>query len=107
MTDEQLKGWEQLTSKYNMALEHPNTLPYLEKQAGNRMWILQRDGDCFFPEAFTPRYLKENYYLTLDPDEQEREKKTGLRLTLIKEKDFIRQCLDALESMHKAVRTSP
>lgn len=105
VTDEQLKDWERLTSKH-LALEHPNALPYLKKRAGDKEWILKRDGDCFFPEAFTPRYLKENYHLTTDPEEQQRERELGLNLALIEE-DFISDCLAALKAVSQAAGTPP
>ena len=105
MPDEQLKNWERLTNKH-MALEHPNAIPYLKKRAGEKEWILRRDGDCFFPQAFTPRYLKENYYLTPLAEEQQRERELGLNLAFIEE-NFIPHCLEALKEVHRAAGTQP
>lgn len=118
VSDTDLESWKRLidsrpapenpmASPYLAPEQDPNVLPHLKRQAGKREWLLRRDGDCFFPEAFTPRYLKENYYLTMDQEEQQRERARGLRLTLIREKDFISNCLNALEALYKAAKTRP
>jgi len=100
-TDEQLKNWRQLTED-DLALEYPNALPYLKNRAGAKEWILKRDGDCFFPEAFTPRYLKENYRLTTRPEEKQKEPGLG-----VKPEAFITECLDALNGVYQAAGTHP
>ncbi len=41
-----------------------NTIPYLERLAGDDPYkraALQRDGDCYFLETFTPDHLKKDY----------------------------------------------
>ena len=103
VTEAQLKEWQYCTSG-ELARMPPETLPYLKDRAGKKEWILRRDGDCFFPEAFTERYLKENYRLTTLPEEQKKE--PGLRLIEEPEK-FLRQCLKSLDSVQQAVGTRP
>ncbi len=100
-TDEQLKNWRQLTEG-DLALEYPNALPYLKNRAGAKEWLLKRDGDCFFPEAFTPRYLKENYQLTTRPEEKQKEPGLG-----VKPEPFITECLDALNGVYLTAGTHP
>lgn len=103
VTEEQLKEWQYCTSGV-LARMPPEALPYLKDRAGKKEWILRRDGDLFFEEAFTERYLKENYRLTTLPEEQKKE--PGLRLIEEPEK-FLRQCLKSLDSVHQAVGTRP
>ena len=63
--------------------------------------MLRRDGDSYFPEAFTSRYLKENYGMTFDREEQ---KGSGL---VWKDKAFIQNCLNALKDLHRVVESQP
>lgn len=99
----QLQDWQQLTEG-GLALMPPGAIPYFERNqlAGDKKWILQRDGDCFFPEAFTPRYLKENYRITTQAEEKQRE--PDLRLM---PETFIPDCLAALEKVRRAAGADP
>jgi len=63
-----LGNWQKAT---NEQLELPEgakrAVPYLhrmvmnDRQLAERDWILQRDGDLYFPEMFVPRQLMQNY----------------------------------------------
>jgi CRISPR-associated protein Cmr2 len=65
---EAVEEWERFTS-YRGLREgaDPPSLPYLDNLAsgpGNaRRDLLRRDGDCYYPETFTPNRLEENYGL--------------------------------------------
>lgn len=61
-----------------------NAIPYLAQKAGENNWILQRDGDCYFRETFSPRRLEKDYGIT-SADEANRvaiEGKRGLEKLL-------------------------
>lgn len=61
VANDHLKKWRELTQE-DLAVMSPDAIPYLKAKAiRENEWILRRDGDCFFEEVFTPRYLKENY----------------------------------------------
>lgn len=63
----ELKNWEKLTDVDRMAQgANPDGLPYLAKRAGTQCELLWRDGDCFYPETYTPERLNENYGLAKD-----------------------------------------
>ncbi len=102
--DELLEKWKRLTGDEDhfLAMEHPNVFPCLNKKAGDKEWILRRDGDLFFEEAFTPRYMKENYRITARLEEKQNE--PGLRLV---KNTFILDCLDALKGVRQAAGTTP
>lgn len=101
-TDPMLKQWRQVTDN-GLSYENPSDIPYLKKLAEkrHRLWVLQRDGDCYFPETFTPRHLKECYGITFDPEET---KASGL---IWKSKTFTQGCLDALKGLHLTVKSQP
>ncbi len=66
--NEAVKAWKDLTSYDGLAKgADPRSLPYLEvlaAQSGDAYRdLLKRDGDCYFPETFTPQRLEENYGL--------------------------------------------
>jgi CRISPR-associated protein Cmr2 len=66
--NEAVKAWKDLTSYDGLAKgANPSSLPYLEAlaaQSGDAYRdLLKRDGDCYFPETFTPQRLEENYGL--------------------------------------------
>jgi CRISPR-associated protein Cmr2 len=101
-----LKQWDQITYPELSYSSYPNDIPYLqeferEKHEGKWSWLLLRDGDCYFPEAFTPCYLKENYGMIFDREEQ---KESNL---VLKDKAFIQSCLDALKDLRRAVGSQP
>ena len=58
-----LEQWEKQTEK--LAIKRPadaREVPFLQRKAkASRRWILQRDGDLYFPETFVPRQLEKNY----------------------------------------------
>lgn len=96
-----LHDWDVVTS-VELVTTVPKAIPYLKELAGKREWILFRDGDCYFPEAFAPRYLEENYRITANA--KEKEKKPYL---IVKDKDFIPNSLTALRELINAVGTHP
>jgi CRISPR-associated protein Cmr2 len=96
-----LHEWDVATS-FELETTVPKAVPFLKAHAGMREWILYRDGDCYFPEAFTPRYLEENYKITIN--EKDKEKKPYLYL---KDKDFIPNSLKALKELINAVGAHP
>lgn len=71
---EALEGWLTITGDYpalhNMS---PRTIPYLYERAGIYQEILKRDGDCYFPETFTPHRLEKDYGF-LDNKKEDRTK---------------------------------
>ncbi len=101
-----LENWKVATK--DLAEMPPGAISYLATKAKqiDYEWILERDGDCYFEEAYTSRYFEENYLITDNPEEQKREKERGLNLKL-KSKDFIPNCLQALGELLKAVGTRP
>src|SRR6266700_4821903 len=99
--DSILREWDETTS-FELATTVPKAIPYLQKHAGDREWLLYRDGDCYFPEAFTPRYLEENYKITVN--EKDKEKKPYLSL---KDKDFIPNSLKSLKELINVVGIHP
>ncbi len=99
--EEVLRKWRQATS-YHLSHENPNDIPYLKSHAKERYWLLRRDGDLYFPETFTPRYLKDNYRITFNSKDKEQEPDLEL-----KDKTFIQNCLDALKDLHGSVGIQP
>ncbi|MGH2507745.1 MAG: type III-B CRISPR-associated protein Cas10/Cmr2 [Ktedonobacteraceae bacterium] len=57
-----LAAWLRATEK-PLANTPTDALPYLKARAGKADALLLRDGDCFFPETFTPRRLHKDYGL--------------------------------------------
>ncbi|MBE3561041.1 MAG: type III-B CRISPR-associated protein Cas10/Cmr2, partial [Ktedonobacteraceae bacterium] len=60
-----LDKWLQATNAPLDSMQ-PETIPYLynlAKEDSTLLKILKRDGDCFFPETFTPRRLYKDYGL--------------------------------------------
>lgn len=60
-----LEDWRQVTSG-KLASETTQDIPYLARKSNDskyagRNWILQRDGDLYFPETFVPRRLEKDY----------------------------------------------
>lgn len=64
-----LKAWLQATSGA-LAKMPPGAIPYLQRLAGRNDALLYRDGDCFFPETFTPRRLKKDYGFSPAPADE-------------------------------------
>ncbi len=72
-----IKGWLDGTQRPLNEMEQ-NTIPYLERLAGDdpgKQTMLQRDGDCYFLETFTPHRLKKDY--GIEPV-QEAERRTSI-----------------------------
>ena len=65
-----LEAWLNVTEAKDIDKVSPDTLPYFAQRKGERrpimQRVLQRDGDCFFQETFTPERLKKDYNLTDD-----------------------------------------
>ncbi len=58
-----LQNWRNAT-RGPLADMPTDTIPFLEKRAGENKWILNRDGDCYFIETFTARRLEKDYALS-------------------------------------------
>jgi CRISPR-associated protein Cmr2 len=58
-----LSKWFLVTSKDRLGETMPATIPYLKTRAITDVTraILERDGDCYFPETFTPHHLEKDY----------------------------------------------
>jgi len=96
-----LDTWDQLTS-VELVTTFPKAIPYLKEHAGQREWMLYRDGDCYFQETFAHRYLRENYRITFDI--KDREKSPEL---IVKDKAFISDSITALKALINAVGARP
>ncbi len=73
-----LKDWIDATKRLDTM--SPDTIPYLEaKSRPHQRSILNRDGDCYFSETFTPYRLKEDYHRTNDAEAIAREGQKALR----------------------------
>ncbi|HEV2661214.1 MAG TPA: type III-B CRISPR-associated protein Cas10/Cmr2, partial [Ktedonobacteraceae bacterium] len=73
-----IKEWLDSTH-YPLAAMEWDTIPYLARLAGSdpyRQAALQRDGDCYFLETYTPQRLKRDYSITA-ADEAERRAESG------------------------------
>ncbi len=69
-----IKEWLDSTQSPLDRMEQ-NTIPYLERVAGTDPYkrvTLQRDGDCYFLETFTPHRLKKDYGLGPLPEASRR-----------------------------------
>jgi CRISPR-associated protein Cmr2 len=55
-----LEQWKE-KMRGSLSSMNPNTIPFLKQKAEGKEWLLKIDGDCYFPEAFTSRYLLQNY----------------------------------------------
>jgi len=73
-----LKDWLDATKRLDTM--SPDTIPYLEaKSRPQQRSILNRDGDCYFSETFTPYRLKKDYHRTNDAEAIAREGQKALR----------------------------
>ena len=64
VTGESIEKWLDVTKKDGMADASPKSIPFLRniaKGVTHGQSILQRDGDCYFPETFTPYRLEKDY----------------------------------------------
>lgn len=60
-----LEQWYDATEYKEFTVMRPEAIPYLNLKASNTMrWILQRDGDVYFPETFTEYRLQKDYHIT-------------------------------------------
>lgn len=62
-----LKKWRQVTIA--LAQENTRDIPYLKAKVSEPLdtqyeWLLQRDGDLYFPETFVTRRMEQNYGMT-------------------------------------------
>lgn len=92
-----LQEWRRVTSGklVDKAPEATRDIPYLEQKSNDlkyaeRKWLLQRDGDLYFPETFVPRRLEEDYRI-INKSEAESVAKSGREAlgTLLKATDTL------------------
>ena len=62
-----LRAWQAATDQLEeMPIGATDAIEYLSARAKEHKWILQRDGDCYFPATFTPERLVKDYGIDKD-----------------------------------------
>ncbi len=95
-----LQAWRDATDG-NLARMAPDAIPYLIERAGANEWMLWRDGDCYFRETFTPRYLEEEYGI---PNVKKGQEESQAERRAKRGQDALRDLLTAIDNPDISIR---